>query len=194
MSERTPELWLIRHGETEWSKSGQHTSFTDLPLTPFGVEQAKRLQPVLAKVEFDLVLTSPRQRAMVTAELAGIHHRAEVDEDLQEWNYGIHEGVTTAQVHETDPTWNVWRSENPGGEWLAQVEARTERVIERCMDNGGRCALIAHAHVFRVLAGMFLVKEGIFGEHLMLSTASISVLGIDRGVRVIKRWNEMPPE
>ncbi|AFL90272.1 fructose-2,6-bisphosphatase [Terriglobus roseus DSM 18391] len=194
MSERTPELWLIRHGETEWSKSGQHTSFTDLPLTPFGVEQAKRLQPVLGKVDFDLVLTSPRQRATVTAELAGVHHRAEIDEDLQEWNYGIHEGVTTAQVRETDPTWNVWRSENPGGETLAQVEARTERVIERCMDNGGRCALIAHAHVFRVLAGMFLIKEGVFGEHLLLSTASISVLGVDRGVRVIKRWNEMPPE
>ena len=200
MPDSTPktELWLIRHGETEWSLSGAHTSFTDLPLTEHGREQAGCLAPVLAKTSFDLVLVSPRQRARTTAELAGLGARAEVEPDLQEWAYGVYEGKSTAQIRETEPGWNVWTSPITGGETLEQVAARAQKVIDRCAAHGGRCALIAHAHIFRVLAGVWLGagagQNGGFGEHLSLSTASISVLGLERETRVIKKWNELPPE
>lgn len=192
-----PELWLIRHGETEWSLSGAHTSFTDLPLTEHGREQAGALAPVLAKVSFDLVLTSPRQRAQDTAKLAGVHTQAAVEPNLQEWNYGEFEGKSTPQIRETLPGWNVWRSPVTGGESLSDVATRAQAVIDRCLRHGGRCALFAHAHIFRVLAGVWVgpgdAQGAAFGEHLALSTASISVLGWERDTRVISRWNELPP-
>ncbi len=190
------ELWLIRHGETEWSLSGAHTSFTELPLTEHGQEQAKRLAPVLARVQFELVLTSPRQRAQQTAQLAGIHTQAEIEPNLQEWNYGIYEGKSTPEIRETDPDWNVWTSPITGGETLQQVSMRAQAVIDRCIAHGGRCALFAHAHIFRILAGVWVGpgggQNGDLGERLALSTASISVLGYERTTRVISRWNELP--
>lgn len=201
---KKPEFWLIRHGETEWSKSGAHTSYTDLPLTDHGKEQAERLKPVLAGVDFDLVLTSPRQRAQLTARLAGKGDHAEIEPNLQEWNYGVYEGKSTPQIREEHPGWNVWRDPIIGGEDLAQVATRAQAVIDRCLAHGGRCALFAHAHIFRILAGVWtgptenltsdrLAQSGGFGEHLALSTASISVLGFERDTRVITRWNELPP-
>lgn len=192
MTENPSELWLMRHGETEWSKSGAHTSYTDLPLTEHGREQSAALAPALAAIEFDLVLTSPRQRAQQTAQLAGMHHRAQVEPNLQEWNYGAFEGLSTATIRETHPGWNVWHSDITDGETLAQVEARAQTVIDRCVAHGGRCALFAHAHIFRVLAGVWLQQGGGFGERLALSTASISVLGYERSTRVITRWNDLP--
>ena len=195
-SKSKPELWLIRHGETEWSLSGAHTSYTDLPLTPHGREQAAALAPVLAKVSFDLVLTSPRQRAQDTARLAGVHTQAEIEPNLQEWNYGIYEGKSTPDIQKDEPGWNVWRSPITGGETLAQVAVRAQAVIDRCLQHGGRCALFAHAHIFRILAGVWTgpgpALGGDFGEHLGLSTASISVLGLERQTRVINRWNQLP--
>lgn len=198
------ELWLMRHGETEWSLSGAHTSFTDLPLTEHGREQSARLKPVLAKVQFDLVLTSPRQRARVTADLAGMGSQAQVENNLQEWNYGVYEGKSTPEIRQTQPGWNVWADPITNGESLTEVAARAQAVIERCMDHGGRCALFAHAHIFRVLAGVWcgpldtvpetLARSGAFGAHLGLSTASVSVLAYERDTRVISRWNELPPQ
>ncbi len=197
------ELWLMRHGETEWSLSGAHTSFTDLPLTEHGREQASRLQPVLAGTHFDLVLTSPRTRAKVTAELAGLGAGAVVDDNLQEWNYGVYEGKSTPDIRREHPGWNVWKDPITGGETLTEVATRAQAVIERCLEHGGRCALFAHAHIFRILAGVWcgpldtvpaaLARSGAFGEHLGLSTASLSVLGFERDTRVISRWNELPP-
>ena len=197
MADQKPELWLIRHGETEWSLSGAHTSYTDLPLTPHGREQAARLKPVLAGVHFDLVLTSPRQRARDTADLAGKGDGAQIDPDLQEWNYGIYEGKSTPDIQKEHPGWNVWRDPITGGEALQQVATRAQAVIDRCVANGGRCALFAHAHIFRIMGGVWTgpgnAQNGGFGEHLGLSTASISILGLERATRVITRWNQLPP-
>ncbi len=192
------ELWLIRHGETEWSKNGAHTSYTDLALTEHGREQARWLAPALAGVDFSLILTSPRQRARTTAELAGLHTRAEVEPNLQEWNYGIYEGLSTPDIQKEQPGWSVWKDPITGGETLGEVTARAQAVIDRCSGQGGRCALFAHAHILRILAGVWTgtgdaVKSGAFGEHLALSTASISVLGMERQTRVILRWNQVPP-
>lgn len=185
------ELWLMRHGETEWTLNGKHTSYTDLPLTENGRRQAEALQPVLAKQAFDLVLSSPRQRARTTAELAGLGH-ADIEPNLQEWNYGDYEGLSTPEIRETHPGWNVWVDPITGGESLEQVAARTQAVIDRCIAHGGRCALFAHAHVFRVLATTWLQQPGGFGARLSLSTATYSVLGWERDTRVISRWNVAP--
>ena len=185
------ELWLMRHGETEWTLNGKHTSYTDLPLTENGFKQAEALRPVLAKQTFDLVLSSPRQRARQTAELAGMAH-AEVEPNLQEWNYGDYEGLSTPEIRATHPGWSVWVDPITGGESLEQVVARTQAVIDRCTAHGGRCALFAHAHVFRVLAATWLQQPGGFGARLSLSTATYSVLGWERDTRVLSRWNVAP--
>ena len=185
------ELWLIRHGETEWSKNGKHTSYTDLSLTDHGREQAAALKPALAAVHFDLVLTSPRHRAQVTAELAGMSN-AQIEPNLQEWNYGAFEGLSTPEIQATLPGWDVWTADITGGETLEQVAARARLVIDRCLANGGRCALFAHAHIFRILAAVWVEQEGRFGERLGLSTATISVLGWEHGRHVITRWNQVP--
>jgi broad specificity phosphatase PhoE len=185
------ELWLIRHGETEWSKNGKHTSYTDLPLTEHGREQAAALKPALAAEHFDLVLTSPRHRAQITAELAGITN-AQVEPNLQEWNYGSFEGLSTPEIQVTQPGWDVWTADITGGESVGQVAARAGLVIDRCLANGGRCALFAHAHIFRILAAVWVEQDGRFGERLGLSTATISVLGWEHSRRVITRWNQVP--
>jgi len=186
------ELWLFRHGETEWSLNGKHTSYTDLPLTEHGREQATALAPVIAKTQFDLVLTSPRQRARDTAALAGLGDRAEVEPNLQEWNYGVYEGKSTPEIQATEPGWSVWANPITGGESVDQVAARAQQVIDRCLQHGGRCALFAHAHIFRILAAVWVQQPGVFGQRLTLSTATVSVLGWEHGTRVITRWNAAP--
>ena len=182
------ELWIVRHGETEWSRDGKHTSITDLPLTDVGEETATSLAPRLAEVSFDLVLTSPRQRARRTAELAGFPD-AVVDDDLAEWAYGDYEGLTTPQIHESDPAWSVWTGVTPGGETAQQVAARLDRVVAAARDIEGRTLVFAHGHSLRALAARWLGLDVSQGRIFDLDTATISVLGFDRGTPVVRRWN-----
>jgi len=182
------ELWLVRHGETEWSRDGRHTSTTDLPLTPVGEEAALALAPRLAEVEFDLVLTSPRQRARRTAELAGFAD-AEVDEDLVEWGYGDYEGISTAEIRETVPGWSVWTHPSPGGEGAAEVSARLDRVVQRAQSVQGRTLVFAHGHSLRVLAARWLEQPAEEGRFFKLDTSTVSVLGYERETPVLLRWN-----
>jgi broad specificity phosphatase PhoE len=150
------QIYLIRHGETEWSLSGQHTGITDIPLTENGREVAKLLEPVLAKETFALVLASPLERARKTCELAGFGERAEIDRDLMEWNYGAFEGLTPKQIHAQAPGWMLFRDGCPGGESPEQVGARADRVIARVRAVQGHAALFAHGHLFRVFAARWL--------------------------------------
>jgi probable phosphoglycerate mutase len=182
------EVWLVRHGETEWSRDGRHTSTTDLPLTDEGVRVAKELRERLDPVDFALVLTSPRRRARDTAELAG-RGDAQVDEDLAEWDYGDLEGLTTEQIRETYPDWTIWDGPVPGGESAEQVAVRFDRVVARCRAAAGPVLLFGHGHALRVLAARWLRLPVTEGRHLYLDTATISVLGDDRGTPVVRRWN-----
>lgn len=182
------ELWLVRHGETEWSASGRHTSTTDLDLTAAGQAQARSLAGTLAGVGFDLVLTSPRRRARRTAELAGFA-AAEVVKDLAEWDYGDYEGLTTAQIRETVPGWTVWSAPCPGGEDAAQVAARMDRVVARVRALRGRVLVFGHAHASRALAARWLDEPVGAGRLFRLDTATVSVLGQERESPVVLRWN-----
>jgi len=186
--ETAAEVWLVRHGETEWSRDGRHTGITDLPLTPRGEEQAGLLRDRLAGASVDRVVSSPLQRAQRTAELAGLHVD-EIDADLHEWRYGEYEGVSTPQIRETVPDWTVWTHPSPGGESGAEVAARCDRVIARCRERGGRTLLVAHGHLLRVLAARWVDERYDFGRHLLLDTGTVCVLGDDRGSPVLVRWN-----
>ena len=181
-------LFLIRHGATEWSESGRHTSTTDLPLLPSGEEDARRLVPRLQGREFAQVLTSPRQRARRTAELAGFPD-AVVDEDLVEWDYGDYEGVTTPEIREKDPEWSIWNGVTPGGETAEQIATRLDRVIARVRAVEGDTLAFAHGHCLRALAARWLDEPVAFGRFLMLGTATLSVLGDDRGQAAVLTWN-----
>ena len=181
-------LYLIRHGATEWSENGRHTSVTDLPLLPEGEESARRLASRLAGWSFAHVLTSPRQRARRTAELAGFPD-AVVDEDLVEWDYGSYEGVTTAQIREHDPGWTIWSGVTPGGETAVQITARLDRVIDRVRALEGDTLVFAHGHCLRALAARWLGEPVAFGRFLMLDTGTLSVLGEDRGQPAVLTWN-----
>jgi probable phosphoglycerate mutase len=178
---------LARHGETEWSASGQHTSTTDIALTDRGREAARRLHDRLAGQEFALVLASPRARARETARLAGFD--PEIDADLAEIDYGDYEGLTTPQIREDRPGWSLWTDGSPGGESLAQAGARADRVIERALAADGDVALFAHGHILRVLAARWLALPPERGGSFGLDTASLSELGFERENRVIQRWN-----
>lgn len=182
------ELWLIRHGETEWSKSGQHTGISDIALTRAGEQAARTLRPVLARTSFDHVLASPLQRARRTAELAGAKD-VQIEEGLLEWDYGEYEGLTRVQVRETRPDWTVWTEGAPGGESPEQVSSRVDRVIGKFRAQGGRMLLFAHGHVLRSLAARWIEQPVKLGEHLPLDTAKVSVLGFDRGTPTLDRWN-----
>jgi probable phosphoglycerate mutase len=184
----TGQLWLVRHGETEWSRSGQHTSVTDLELTDDGEAVARTLAAPLADVHFAQVLTSPRRRAVRTAELAGFPD-AEPDENLAEWAYGDYEGLTSVQIHETDPEWTIWTHPSPGGETAEQVGARLDRVVARARATEGSTLVFAHGHSLRVLAARWLGLDAVDGRIFDLDTATISVLGDDRGTPVVHRWN-----
>jgi broad specificity phosphatase PhoE len=182
------ELWLIRHGETEWSRDGRHTSTTDLPLTDAGRRVAEGLHDRLDDDDFSLVLTSPRLRARETARLAG-HPEAVVDDDLAEWDYGDLEGETTPEIRETYPDWTIWTGPVPGGETAAQVSARLDRVVARCRAAEGRVLVFGHGHALRALSARWLDLAVAEGRHLRLDTATVSVLGYERDVPVILRWN-----
>lgn len=182
------ELWLVRHGPTEWSRAGRHTSVTDLPLLADGEQDAVDLGPRLAGVGFVQVLTSPRVRARRTAELAGFAN-AEVDEDLVEWGYGDYEGLTNAEIRERRPGWTLWSDGAPGGESAADVAARLDRVVTRARGVDGPTLVFAHGHSLRALAARWLGLPPSEGRLLRLDTATVSVLGFEREQAVVLRWN-----
>jgi probable phosphoglycerate mutase len=185
----TLEIWLIRHGETEWSLSGQHTGRTDVPLTEHGREQARSLAPLLARQSFDVVLTSPMSRAIDTCREAGLGAGSRVEPDLGEWNYGIYEGRTTAEIRTSVPGWTVWNSPVPEGESIEQIQGRANALIARLLGMQGRVALFSHGHFLRVLGGCWMNGLALTGSHLLLDTATVSVLGFERETRALRRWN-----
>jgi probable phosphoglycerate mutase len=192
MPVRRPEVVLVRHGETEWSRDGKHTGRTDVPLTERGREQAEALGATLEGRRFELVLTSPLQRASETCRLAGYGEVAQPREELREWDYGAYEGRKTVEIREEHPGWTLWRDGVPGGETAAQVGARVDGVIAELRSLAGDAALFAHGHVLRVLAARWLGLESAAGGLFALDTATISVLGYERETAVIRVWNESP--
>jgi broad specificity phosphatase PhoE len=182
-------VFAIRHGETAWSLSGQHTGTTDIPLTDNGRRLAERIRPVLAREAFTLVLVSPLQRARETCELAGLGDKAVVDSDLVEWNYGKYEGLTPKQIHEEAPGWLIFRDGCPGGEAPDQVGARADRAIARARSVEGDVALFAHGHVLRVLVARWIGLSAGAGQHFLLDTGTLNVLGYYRGIPAVKIWN-----
>lgn len=187
-----PILRLARHGETAWSLAGQHTGRTDLPLTPRGEENARRLGQRLKSLTFAAVFTSPLQRARRTCELAGFGGVAQIDPDLVEWNYGAYEGLRTDEIHRQNPTWNIFRDGGPGGESVADVTARADRVVARLRAVQGDVLLFSSGHFLRALACRWLGHPLALGEHLLLDTAALSALGYDRAPDrpVIRLWND----
>lgn len=185
------ELWLIRHGETEWSASGKHTSWTDVTLTERGREKAVLLGRYLASVPFTAVFRSPMGRAKETCEIAGFGERAVVDKDLCEWNYGVYEGRTTAEIQNEISGWSVWKNPIVDGEKMEQVGARADAMIARALQagDGGKVALFGHAHILRILAARWLGLEASGGRLFALGTGSVSVLGWERETRVVRSWN-----
>lgn len=189
MAEPSQQVFVVRHGETEWSLSGQHTGTTDIPLTEHGRQVARLLQPILAKESFALVLTSPLQRARETSRLAGFGEVVKVEPDLVEWNYGRYEGLTTSQIQAVAPDWVLFRDGCPGGERPEEIAARADRVIARMRAVEGSILLFAHGHVLRVLATRWLGLPPSAGQHFLLDTATLNILGYYRGVPAMKRWN-----
>ena len=186
------QIVLVRHGETEWSLSGQHTSRTDLPLLPVGRERAAALGPKLDACDFALVLCSPLRRARETCELAGYGDRAEIVDDLREWDYGEYEGLTTPQIRETDPSWNLWTDGCPGGEQPSEVGVRADRVLERARGAGGDVLAFAHGHILRVVGARWIALPVAGGSRLALRAGALSVLGFERETEVLTLWNDAP--
>ncbi len=183
------QVFLVRHGETEWSLNGRHTGTTDIPLTEHGRQVARLWQPILAKESFSLALTSPMQRARETCRLAGLGDVTTVEPDLVEWNYGRDEGLTTDQIHATVPDWLLFRDGCPGGEQPGEIGARVDRVIAKVRAVDGDVILFAHGHVLRVLAARWLDLPPSKGQQFLLDTATLNVLSYYRGSSAIKRWN-----
>ncbi|HZY73770.1 MAG TPA: histidine phosphatase family protein [Edaphobacter sp.] len=186
------ELWLIRHGETEWSLSRKHTGRTDIGLTEHGRRRAEELRSYLTGKKFAAVLTSPLKRARETCEIAGFGDVAKVDDGLREWDYGVHEGRTTEEIRAETPGWSVWTHKIPEGETLAHVGERADGVIARALaaaGDGERAILFAHAHILRILAARWVGLEPREGRLFVLGTGSVSVLGWEREARVIQAWN-----
>lgn len=182
-------LYLVRHGQTEWSRDGRHTSVTDLDLTETGVQQARALSERLDRDDFGLVLSSPRRRARRTAELAGFAD-AEVDDDLVEWNYGRYEGLTSHEIRRHDPGWRIWFGGCPDGETDQHVRARLTRVVARVRGSGvDKAICFAHGHALRVLALAWLDFPIIFGQSFPLDVATVSVLGREKESPAVLRWN-----
>lgn len=183
-------VWLVRHGETEWSRDGRHTGRTDVPLTRVGRDQAKRLGTRLTGHRFALVMTSPRSRAGETAALAGFGDVAVTDPDLAEWDYGALEGRRSVEIAADYPGWSIWTGPWPGGETVDEVSARADRVLARCPEVEGDALLFGHGHMLRVLAARWLGLPGGSGALFGLSTATVSVLGWEHGRPIIESWNE----
>ena len=184
-----PRLVLVRHGATEWSQNGRHTSHTDLPLLTSGVTRARALAPVLGAMHFARVLSSPLQRARRTAGLAGFGDRVEVLPALTEWDYGHYEGKTSQEIWRERPGWELWRDGAPGGESPAQVAARVDGVIDEAVRADGDVLIFAHGHVLRVLAARWAGGDVTLGARLALDPATISILGHEHDTRVLERWN-----
>jgi broad specificity phosphatase PhoE len=186
------ELLLARHGETEWSANGRHTSRTDLPLTDTGRRHARRLAPRLADRRFALVLTSPMRRAVETCELAGLGEQAHVRDELREWDYGDYEGVTTAEIQRRRPGWSLWRDGCPNGEIAADVGARADRVIAEVRAASADAVAFGHGHMLRVLAARWLGLAPEEGALFGLATGTLSTLGYEHDTAVILSWSELP--
>jgi broad specificity phosphatase PhoE len=180
---------LVRHGETEWSSSGRHTSYTDVALTAHGCDQARALATQLQGIDFSLVLTSARQRARMTCTFSGCESVAEVTEDLAEWDYGEYEGRTTSDIRSEVPGWTVFRDGAPGGETADEVAARADRVLARAVAAGGVVALFSHGHFLRVLGARWIGQPAEAGAWLGLDTATLCLLGHEREQRVLRVWN-----
>ena len=189
MSNPEQKVYLLRHGETDWSLNGRHTGVTDIPLTENGRKLARQLRPILAREKFVMVLTSPLQRARETCELAGLGTLAGVDRDLMEWNYGEYEGLTTEQIRQTRPDWSVFRDGCPGGESPPQVSVRADRIVSRVRAVDGNVALFSHGHILRVLAARWINLSASYGENFLLDTATLNVLGYYRESPAFKIWN-----
>lgn len=194
MSEIRHELWLIRHGETDWSAAKRHTGRTDITLTPMGERQAAALGVALTGRRFALVLSSPLRRARETCRLAGYGDEATMTDDLLEWDYGIYEGKTTKEIRLEQPEWSIWTASVANGESIEQVRQRAQRVIQRSLAANGDVILFAHAHILRILAACWLGLPPDAGRLFVLRTASLSVLGFEHDTRVITRWNILPEE
>ncbi|MDP9293310.1 MAG: histidine phosphatase family protein [Actinomycetota bacterium] len=184
------QILLVRHGETEWSRSGRHTGTSDIELTEAGRAAAARLGERLAGLELALVLTSPLKRARDTCVLAGLGDRAVVDDDLRELDYGDYEGLTTPEIRRTRPGWEVWSEGSPNGETVAQAGERADRVIERALAAEGDVALFAHGHLLRILGARWIGLGAQAGGRLALSTAALCALGFERERRVLWGWND----
>jgi broad specificity phosphatase PhoE len=189
LAEPNVNVFAIRHGETAWSLNGQHTGKTDIPLTDNGRRLAARMRPVLAANPFGLVLCSPMRRARETCELAGFGERAIIDSDLVEWNYGKYEGLTLKQIDEVAPGWLIFRDGCPGGEAPEQVSARVDRVIARSRAVPGDTALFAHGHLLRVFAARWIGLPARGGQHFLLNTGTLCVLGYYHEIPAVRIWN-----
>lgn len=188
-----PELWLIRHGETEWSATGQHTGRTDIALNEEGRREARRLGDRLAKCRFTRVITSPLQRAAETCRLAGYRDGVEHWNDLVEWDYGDYEGITTEQVQADRPGWIIWKDGVPNGETAAEVGRRADRVISALADTDGHVALFGHGHMLRILAARWLGLAPADGRLLAMDAGSVSWLGYEHDMAVVQQWNLTAP-
>lgn len=188
LTENRPELVLIRHGETEWSKSGQHTGRTDLPLTEHGRTEARAIKSAVSAIDFAHAFASPLQRAWETAGLVGLAPQR--DDDLLEWDYGEYEGISTAETRETIPDWSVWTHEIHGGESVDEVGRRADQAIERYSQLDGSVAVVAHGHFLRIFAARWLGFDAREGRRFVLNTSTLSLLGWERENRVIRRWND----
>lgn len=195
------QIVLLRHGETEWSRTGRHTGLTDVTLTERGEQRARAAAPLLAHRTFGLVLASPRQRAIRTAALAGFGGRTQIEPDLAEFDYGAYEGLTSPQIAEHRPGWDLWRDGTPPGvtpgETAAEVRVRVQRVVDRALplvEKGTDVLLVAHGHVLRALGAAWIDLPPEGGAALVLSTASLSELGFEHGNRVLESWNRVPQD
>jgi broad specificity phosphatase PhoE len=189
------QIYFIRHGETEWSLSGQHTGRTDLSLTPNGELMARHLAPVLADLAFTRVFTSPRIRAQGTCELAGLGPKAQIEPQLAEWNYGDYEGLRTTEIHARHPEWNIWEDGCPGGDMPQDVSKRADQLIARLAQHSGKVALFSHGQFGRVLAARWIGLPVAQGQHFAIDPASIGILSFESAHphrRVISLWNARP--
>ena len=193
MTSKGQKIFLIRHGETEWSRLGRHTGTTDLPLTDNGRAAAEALRPLIAAESFAAVFTSPLKRAQQTCELAGLGDVAQIDPDLMEWNYGAYEGRTTADIQAERPGWVIFRDGCPGGDTPARVAARAERVIARVRVIDGDVALFSHGHFSRVFAARWIELPAAEGAHFLLDTSTLCVLGYYGDAPAIQIWNAPLP-
>lgn len=186
------KIYLIRHGETAWSKSKQHTGLTDIPLTKRGEEQARALKPLLSEMKFSKVFCSPLIRVQKTCELAGLRDQAELADELYEWNYGDYEGKTTEEIRKQLPNWNIFDYPVINGESIEEVASRARCILQKCQSIQGDVALFASGHITRILAACWINQEPKLAKHLALSTATLSILSYEHEWPTIKLWNSSP--